>query len=95
MHRIGRASVPAEVLRVGTLDIYGSASDLRSPLFGVKHHGAEGYTNQPAPGGVTEVGAPPLPVRQLSEVYLQHPEVSVGEEEERGEAGVLFRGQDV
>lgn len=36
-----------------------------------------------------EVSAAPFSFRQLFEVHLQHPEVSVGEEEERGEPEVL------
>jgi len=72
---------------------------LRSSLSGVKQHGTEGHTDQPAPGGgggrVMKVSTPPLSFCQLFEVHLQHPEVSVGEEEEREEAGVLPLGEDV
>lgn len=81
------------VLWVGAGGVAGSSPHLRSSLSGVKHHGAEGNADQPAPGrgkgGGVKVLAAPLSLCQLSEVHLQHPEVSVGEEEEGGEAGVL------
>lgn len=81
----------------GARGVAGSVASLRSALSGVKHHGAEGYTDQPAPGGrggVIKVSTTPLSFCQLSEVHLQHPEVSVGEKEERREAGLLALGQD-
>lgn len=80
------------VFWVGTRGVNGSVPDLRSALSGVKHHRAEGYADQPAPGGVMKVCAPSLSFCQLSEVYLQHPEVSMGEKEERRKAGVLSLG---
>lgn len=69
----------------------GSISEMRH-LSWVKHHRAERYADQRAPGGAMKVYAPPLSFCQLSEVYLQHPQVSVSEEEERGKAGVLTLG---
>ncbi len=83
---------------VGAGGVVGSVPDLRSSLSGVKHHGAEGHTDQPAPrgggggGGVMKVSARPLSFCQLSEVHLQHPEESMGEKEERREAGLLSLG---
>lgn len=83
------------VFWVGAQVSDGSVPRLRSPLCGVKHYRAEGYTDQPAPGGVMKVSAPPLSFSQLSEVYLQHPEVSTGEKEERRKTGVLALTQHV
>lgn len=42
-----------------------------------------------------KVSIAPLSLCQLSEAHLQHPEVSVGEKEERREAGFFFLGYDV
>ena len=39
-----------------------------------------------------EVSVAPFSLCQLSEVHLQNPEVSVGEEEERREAGFVSLG---
>lgn len=95
-----KSSVPVVVFWVGAGGVGGSVPDLRSSFSGVKHQRAEGHTDQPAPGGgrgggVMEVSALPLSFCQLSEVHLQHPEVSVGEKEERREAEVLSLGEDV
>lgn len=91
-----KASVPVVVFRVRAGSVAGSVPDLRRSLSRVKHHRAEGHADQPAPGGgrgsVMKVSTPPLHFCQLSEVGLQHPEVSVGEKEERREAGIITRG---
>ncbi|TNN60735.1 hypothetical protein EYF80_029079 [Liparis tanakae] len=45
------ASLPEEVLGVGAGGVAAPVPHLRSSLSGVKQHGAEGHTDQPAPGG--------------------------------------------
>lgn len=87
---------PVVVVCSRTGGLLGSVPDQSSSLSGVKHHRAKGNSHQSAPGGgFVKVGIASLFFCQLFEVHLHHPDVSVGEEEERGEMGVFFLWYDV
>lgn len=50
-------AVPAMVCRVSTPRAAVSVPGVESPLSGVNHDRAEGHSDQPAPGGLMDIGA--------------------------------------